>query len=139
MPLINAIGAYPDCHEFLEAIVEDPQGGRIWQGHGKDGENAAIKFRHRCHQFRRLHRKQNERIYPPGDKMHGRSEYDSLKLTVKEDTEGGWWVYAEQYRNPPQSIQLLSEVEPDHSILDGDYEVVEHVGQLMIEDHSNGD
>lgn len=135
MALTNTIGAYPDCHEFFEAIVEDPQGGRIWKG----TEKAAEKFRHRCHQFRRLHRRQNERIYPAGDKMHGQSEYDTLVLRLKEDTNGEWWVYAEHALNAPRSIELLSEVEPNQEILEGDYEVVNRIELLSIEDHSGND
>lgn len=129
MALTSTIGAYPDCHEFFEAVVDDPQGGRIWKGTYK----AAHEFRHRCHQFRRLHRKQNADVYEKGHQMHGRSEYDPLKLTLREDSTGEWWVYAEQVRNAPRSIELLSEVEPDQTVIEGDYEVV---NRLMIEDHS---
>src|SRR6266851_3073585 len=70
MALSSSIQAYPDCHEFFEAVVDDPQGGRIWKGTFQ----AAHEFRHRCHQFRRLHRKNNEKIYKPGELMFGCSE-----------------------------------------------------------------
>src|SRR5216684_4351797 len=78
--------AFPDCHEFFEAVVDDPQGGRIWKGTFQ----AAHEFRHRSHQFRRLHRKNNEKIYKPGELMFGCSEYDTLKLQLKEDSAGDW-------------------------------------------------
>lgn len=129
MALSSSIQAYPDCHEFFEAVVEDPQGGRIWKGTFQ----AAHEFRHRCHQFRRLHRKQNEKIYERGHLMHGCSEFDTLKLQIKEDSNSEFWVYAVHVRNAPRSIELLSEVEPDQMVIDGDYEVV---NRLQIEDHS---
>jgi hypothetical protein len=129
MALSNSIQAFPDCHEFFEAVADDPLGGRIWKGTFQ----AAHEFRHRCHQFRRLHRKQNEKIYERGHIMHGCSEYDTLKLQLKEDSNGEWWVYAVQMRNAPRSIELLSEVEPDPALLDGEYETV---NRLLLEDHS---
>ncbi len=128
MALSSSIQAYPDCHEFFEAVVDDPQGGRIWKGTFQ----AAHEFRHRCHQFRRLHRKNNERIYKPGELMFGCSEYDTLKLQLKEDSAGDWWVYAVQMRNAPRSIELLSEVEPEDPAL----REIEVVNRLLLEDHS---
>jgi hypothetical protein len=65
--------------------------------------------------------------------MHGCSEYDTLKLQLKEDSSGEWWVYAVQMRNAPRSIELLSEVEPDPALLEGEYETV---NRLLLEDHS---
>ncbi len=129
MALSSSIQAYPDCAEFFEAVVDDPQGGRIWKG----TYEAAHTFRHRCHQFRRLHRKNNEKIYERGHLMHGCSEYDTLVLQIREDIAKEFWVYAVQVRNAPRSIELLSEVEPDQAIIDGDFEAV---NRLAIEDHS---
>lgn len=70
-------------------------------------------FRLRCNQARILHRKENAKVYPEGMPLHGASEYDPLQLKLKEDTEGGWWVYAERTQLDPSAVELLSEMDPN--------------------------
>lgn len=125
MSLSASIQSYGDCLDFFEKIVDDPKGGRIFIGSHAD----ASHFRLRCNQARKLDRQQNARIYETGDKRHGTSDFDQFCLRVRQDTEGGWWVYAERMQLDANAIELLSEIE--------DVPQIEDQSPLQIEDHSS--
>jgi len=90
MTLPNSFLSYGDCEEFFNKALEDSHGARVCMG----AENDAMHFRFRCNQFRSLDRERNLELYPVGNKMHGASLFDEIYLTLREDTEGEWWVYA---------------------------------------------
>lgn len=106
MALSNSILAYQDCQEFFEKAVEDPKGAR----RPFQTEEQATRWRMRCHQYRKLHREQNSKIYDLGHMLHGRSEYDALSLSLKHSGDGLTWVYAEKHLLEPGEIEALSEV-----------------------------
>jgi hypothetical protein len=43
--------------------------------------------------------------------LHGKSEYDILQFTIRDDTEGKWWIYARKMILDESRVELLSEVE----------------------------
>jgi hypothetical protein len=110
MPLPTSLQSYGDCLDFFERVVDDPKGGRVYMGpYAK-----AYDFRLRCNKARLLHREENRVAYAEGHKLHGTSEYDAFKLSLKQDTEGGWYVYAERRFVNEDDIELLSELENGH-------------------------
>lgn len=109
MPLPTSLQSYQDCLDFFERVVDDPLGGRIFMG----SHNEAHQFRLRCNKARQLHREENKKVHEEGMPLHGASEYDPLRLKLREDTAGQWWVYAERTQLNPADVELLSELE-DH-------------------------
>lgn len=126
MALPNSLQSYQDCLDFFDKVIDDPKGGRVFIGDW----NTAHHFRMRCNYARKLDRQQNARIYSPDDIRHGVSVYDPLCFQIKQDTGGGFWVYATKMKLDASQIELLSEVD------DG---VVEIEGNevFAIEDQSN--
>lgn len=98
--------AYADCQEFLDLAMGDAQGARRFIG--ADYQPASY-FRFRCLNYRVLDREANARLYPEGHKMHGMSIYDNLYLTIEQDTENNFWVYAQKRILPAGEIETLSE------------------------------
>lgn len=124
MALSESLLAYSDCQEFFEKAVEDTKGAR----RPFPDEKQATRWRMRCHQFRKLHRKQNAEVYALGEMLHGRSEYDVLTLTIKFSPDGYYWVYAEKLLLQPGEIETLSDV-PELSAEE----------RLLLEDHSDNE
>lgn len=112
MPLPSSLQAYGDCLDFFETIADDSKGGRLYLG----SYDKAHKFRLRCNKARQLHREENKKIHDESTKLWGASEYDPFQLTLKQDTEGAWYIYAIRMTIDPDEIELLSEMEPE----DGD-------------------
>lgn len=107
MSLPHQIAAYADCFELYDAAKADPKGARtVFPTYG-----AAFRMRARMNMARYLQRVESSRMYPASDQRHGKSEYDELRVTIKEDTEGEWWVYVDRHGLDLQLIQPLSEVE----------------------------
>jgi len=130
MALSNSILAYNDCREFLERAVEDPKGARLPFGSSRNAEY----WRMRCNQFRSLDREQNKRIYEPGHKMWGVSEYDTLTLTIRYSADNLCWVYAVKLILDAGMIEPLSEVPGFGEPLEVTAEEVK-----FLVDHSNDD
>ncbi len=127
MALSSSLQAYTDCLDFFDRVIDDPKGGRVFIGSYADAHH----FRMRCNYARKMHRDTNARVYPPENKMHGCSEYDPLCLQIKQDTEGGHWVYAVRMQLDASQIELLSEIDDTPQITD--------VGPLAIEDQTHAD
>jgi hypothetical protein len=69
---------YNDCKTTLDAAIESPDGLDVNCGTYAQ----AVVFRRRCNHFRKLDRLSNETIYPEEHRMHGRSVYDTLVLSL---------------------------------------------------------
>jgi len=128
MALSTSILAYNDCKDFLEKAVDDSKGARL----PFRNETDANYYRMRCNQFRKLDRIQNAMIYDIGAKMHGHSEYDQLTLTIKQSSDGYFWVYAQKLLLNIEEVEALSEVEDTSYQLDASE-------MQFLEDHSNDD
>lgn len=101
--------SYPDAQAFLDAALADSIGARRpFPSYG-----AAYQFRVRVHSFRKICRLDNRKVHPdPQHPMHGRSEYDAIKVRDPiKDAAGEWWVYAERYDVGEEEIEALSEIE----------------------------
>lgn len=107
MPMPLSPLAYTDCYQLFDAAVADPKGARVCKGK----KEAAEHFRFRCNYARKINRDENARTYEPDHPMHGKSEYDKVTLTLREDTEGQWWVYAEVVPDIANEIEPLSVLE----------------------------
>lgn len=125
MALSTSPLAYTDCREFLEQALSAPNGSRL----PFRAETSAQHFRMRCNYFRVLDRKDNETIHEPGTPLHGKSEYDTLTLTVKWSPDEIWWVYAQQ-RTLPQG--LIEDIPTDETALLVEFEEVK-----LLEDQTN--
>jgi hypothetical protein len=107
MPVSQSALSYADCYQFLDAAVADEKGARVWKGTHK----AAAHFRFRCNYARKINRLDNARTYEKDHPMHGRSEYDRVYLTIRQDQNDEWWVYAEHMPDLSNFIEPLTEVE----------------------------
>lgn len=85
MPLSQSILAYIDCTDVLDRALESKYGIRVTL----PNMTAAMHFRDRVHQARVLHRRENAKIYEPGHMMHGRSEYDVLRVRLRTGGHNG--------------------------------------------------
>lgn len=95
--------AFEDCYTVMMAALEDPKGVRMKAG----SQDAAIHFRLRCHQARKIDRAENAQTYERPHPMHGVSPYDKLVLKIRQDTEG-WWLLFEQNGVIPGEVQSLT-------------------------------
>ena len=127
MALSNSTLAYQDCKEFLERAIDAARGARMLFKTEADAEY----WRMRCNQFRKLDRVDNMQVHEIGSKMYGKSEYDSLVMTVKWSPDSLWWVYAEKRVLNPERVEDIPE---DETALLVEFEEVK-----MIEDHSDDD
>jgi hypothetical protein len=111
--LPHQIAAYEDCFEIFDAALADPKGARACP----ITREKAYHLRMRMNMARYLHRRESMRMYPVEDQRHGKSEYDKLKTTIKEDTSGEWWVYVERWGGDIAVIEPLTEVEESNGLL----------------------
>jgi hypothetical protein len=88
--------SYQAEYELMDKALAEGKGVRTPIG----SREAAMTYRLRLNRARALDRKLNADAFPPGTKMHGGSEYDELVFTVREDTDGEWWVYMERALAP---------------------------------------
>lgn len=107
MPMPTSPLSYSDCYQLFDAAVADAKGARVCKGAKAHAEH----FRFRCNYARKINRDENARTYERGHPLHGRSEYDQVTLTLREDTDGLWWVYAEQIPDIESEIEPLSVTE----------------------------
>ncbi len=78
MPNSASLLAYPDCKKALENALVSERGIMLtWKTKAE-----ATRFVGRCNAYRRLDRKENQKIYPePAHTLHGRSVFDVLLIT----------------------------------------------------------
>lgn len=103
MTLSNSPLAYEDAYAALEAATADPAGVRIRM----NNLDAAIYFRMRCHQARKIDRNRNLETYEKTDPLYGVSAYDRLALRIEQDADGVW-LRIEKHTIIPGEIESLS-------------------------------
>lgn len=82
--------AYKDCYELMDKALESPTGIKV-RIDGIAGWNHAWRLRLRLHSARRIDRKDNAIAFPEIDHpMHGRSEYDTLYVTLDRGEACTW-------------------------------------------------
>ena len=130
MPTSTSRLAYTDCSKFLDEALDDNQGARIFIG----SYGQANYFATRLNTFRRITRDDNRAMYPdPSLPLHGRCEYDTLSIRLREDSEGNWWVYAVKVILNMDNVERLSEIDDTPQL-----EEVKLIS-LQPEGSSNGD
>lgn len=78
----TSITSYVDIRGAADRALTSEKGIRL----RFPDEKAAMTFKGRFHSFRYQDRKENKKIYPEGDPMHGRSAYDPLMVKTEEPT-----------------------------------------------------
>jgi len=106
LALPETMAAYTDCYEIYDRAQHDGKGVRVHVGEQKD---AGI-LRMRMNQARVLQRREAMRMYDRTDARYGKSENDKFRNTIKEDTEGNWWLYVEPWGLSGLQIESLSEL-----------------------------
>ena len=84
MAFSNSIFSYKDIREMLDRALQSERGLRVKLKTKGAGNN----LRQRASYFRQLDRRENKKVYPEGDPMHGRSAYDVLILKLVEPDAG---------------------------------------------------
>ena len=106
MTLPNQIAAYEDCFILYDKALADPLGARALF----DTKSKARVFIMRMHQARQLERDESKKQYPKEDPRWGKSEYDSLRVTLREgDPSDGWWVYVDRHSAEILAMETLSQ------------------------------
>lgn len=108
MTLSAQISAYEDCLALFERALNDKLGARACLG----TRDRARIFVMRMHQARQLERDEAKKQFPKDDPRWGKSEFDVLRVTMREDTENDWWVYLDRPGAEILAIDSLSELEP---------------------------
>jgi hypothetical protein len=88
--------SYKAEYDLMDQALKTEKGVRSHIG----SREASMLYRLKLNKARQLDRKTNAEAYQPGHILHGGSEYDELVFTVREDTEGEWWVYLEKAMVP---------------------------------------
>jgi hypothetical protein len=108
--------SYQDVYDIFNRALEDPKGIRLPYNNYTD----AKYFQMRMHQGRVIDRRENARIFPEGDVLHGQSQYDVLQVRLvgpveDENSPTGLttFVYVEPKDKTIPEIESLSEVEND--------------------------
>lgn len=93
MSLPTSTLAYSQCYEVLDLALKDSLGIRMRvdrKPSPQENLDAAMNFRMRCHQARKLDRDRNAEVYPdPEHPLHGRSAYDVLIIRDPKVTHDG--------------------------------------------------
>ena len=77
------------ARDFLETALANPSGYMLTFGEKK----TAVQFRLNCYQIRSRKRSKNERAFIDEPNYIPHTEYDRLKLAVRED-QGAWLLVA---------------------------------------------
>lgn len=133
MTVSNSPLSYDDCYTVMTSAIADPNGLRLRMA----DQDAALYFRMRCHQARKIDRDKNKETYPKNDPtyghLHGTSEYDRLVLRIKLQ-DRVWWLYMEKNTIIPGIAESLTdgnEVEMDmpQRVVP---RAIDHVPQLQL-------
>jgi hypothetical protein len=81
MPPSNSLLAHRDVQAALDRALANGRGVRI----RVESAGHATNLRQRCYKVRELDRRENAKIFPHDNPMHGRSVYDALTMTPAED------------------------------------------------------
>ena len=114
MSIPNNRLSYTDVYTIFDKALEDPKGIRLPYNYYVD----AKYFQMRMHQARVIDRRENSKVFPVGDIMHGQSQYDILQVRLvgpleDENSPTGLttFVYVEPKDKTIPEIESLSEVE----------------------------
>lgn len=99
--------SYGDAYDAWDRAKEDPKGIRIQF----PDFAAAATFRSRLHYARQVDRRDNLQIYDEGEPLYGRSVYDTLAVSIKQDSDDEWWVYIRHVSLSDKIIESLSEMD----------------------------
>jgi hypothetical protein len=99
--------SYLDAYEALDRAKDDSKGIRV----KFSSISEAQTFRARLNYARVIDRRDNCSIYTENDPLYGRSVYDPLMARIRQDTEGGWWVYIEHTNLEERVVESLGEIE----------------------------
>jgi hypothetical protein len=110
--------SYQDVYDIFNRALEDPKGIRL----PYDNYTDAKYFQMRMHQARVIDRKENAKIFPPGDVLHGQSQYDVLQVKLvgpvddeHSPTGSTTFVYVEPKDKNIPDIESLSEIEENNN------------------------
>jgi|SRR5215472_9049442 len=95
--------AYESEITAFEQAKQSPRGIRI----EFDDLAAARYYANRLHYARKRDRMENTRLFGPQTPMHGRSEFDAIRVRLREDKIGHWWVYLEKNEEIPGNVEEL--------------------------------
>jgi len=102
--LTTARAAYTDCYDFYSAAADTTGGIRIPVGTSKDAQTLQM----RMNMARQIQRNESRRVYQSDHPLYDVSEFDDLKVQIREDTTGEWWMYI----SPHGRHDLLALAEP---------------------------
>lgn len=103
MSLPNSLHAYASELDAFERAKTSTKGIRIMF----DTHQQARYYSNRLHYARKLDRQENTRALDPAHPLYGKSDHDCFVVSIKEDTEGKWWVYINKNEIIPGAVEEL--------------------------------
>lgn len=94
MPASSSRLAFDDCYRMYDRALESKKGTRtLCKTYGQ-----AVHLRMRLHNARMIDRKDNAETYKDElvHPLKGRSAYDNISASIKQDTDGNHWLYLEK-------------------------------------------
>lgn len=107
MSLSQSLNAYSDCRRLFELANADGKGCRAQV----PDYSAATYLRLRMHQFRKLDREHNAKVYPFGHHLHDHSVHDqwTIRIYPEEGETGKYWVYLELAGRDILQVETLTD------------------------------
>lgn len=106
MSLPTSRHAYKDCIEVYDKALADDQGARV----KVPDHDAAVFFRMRMNNIRKILREESQKIYEKDDPKYGITPYDPLTVRIK-NLNGEFYIYVEHQGLDLGETESLSEVE----------------------------
>lgn len=103
MSLPNSLHAYTSELDAFERAAQSPRGIRIMF----DTHQQARYYSNRLHYARKLDRQENTRVLELAHPLYGKSNHDGFVVSIKEDTEGKWWIYINKNEIIPGTVEEL--------------------------------
>jgi hypothetical protein len=103
--------AYGDCFDLMDQAIESKKGTRVLC----NDRDSAIFLRMRIHNARKIDRNDNLKEYPEESPLYGRSIYDELMATIRDDTDGQSWLYLEKINTRTFHVEEIEDNGNDQS------------------------
>ena len=104
MSLPTSLHAYVSEMEAYDQAKSKVRGIRISFGTNFSGAQA---YRARLHNARVLDRKENTRGVASDHPMYGKSDFDNIIVSIRQDVDDNYWVYLEKNGDIPGKVEEL--------------------------------
>lgn len=91
VPMSKSLLSYADIRGVMDQALASEKGVRV----RCDSLGQAYNLRQRFYSYRLMDRKENAKIYQPGDPLYNTSAYDKIIVLPEGDSAGNYWLRLE--------------------------------------------